>query len=201
MAPMVEATPQEPIALRPGDVLLVVDVQHDFLPGGALGVVDGDRVIGPVNRAIERFAGQPVLLTRDWHPPGHCSFRAQGGPWPTHCVAGSRGAEFSDELKIPPGTGVVSKATQVDRDAYSAFAGTDLDLRLRALNAKRLFIAGLATDYCVVNTVVDAVAAGFEPVVLLDAIAAVDVQPGDGERAIERMRELGARFAVSTDLA
>lgn len=201
MAPMVEATPQEPIALRPGDVLLVVDVQHDFLPGGALGVVEGDRVIGPVNRAIERFAGQPVLLTRDWHPPGHCSFRAQGGPWPTHCVAGSRGAEFSDELKIPPGTGVVSKATQVDRDAYSAFAGTDLDLRLRALNAKRLFIAGLATDYCVVNTVVDAVAAGFEPVVLLDAIAAVDVQPGDGERAIERMRELGARFAVSTDLA
>lgn len=201
MAPMVEATPQELVALRPGDVLLVVDVQHDFLPGGALGVVDGDRVIGPVNRAIERFAGQPVLLTRDWHPPGHCSFRAQGGPWPTHCVAGSRGAEFSDELKIPPGTGVVSKATQVDRDAYSAFAGTDLDLRLRALNAKRLFIAGLATDYCVVNTVVDAVAAGFEPVVLLDAIAAVDVQPGDGERAIERMRELGARFAVSTDLA
>jgi nicotinamidase/pyrazinamidase len=201
MAPMVEAAPHEPIALRPGDVLLVVDVQHDFLPGGALGVVDGDRVIGPVNRAIERFAGRPVLLTRDWHPPGHCSFRAQGGPWPPHCVAGSRGAEFSDELKIPPGTGVVSKATQVDRDAYSAFAGTDLDLRLRALNAKRLFIAGLATDYCVVNTVVDAVAAGFEPVVLLDGIAAVDVRPGDGERAIERMRELGARFAVSTDLA
>lgn len=194
------AETRERVALQPGDVLLVVDVQRDFLPGGALGVADGDRVIGPVNRAIERFAGRPVFLTRDWHPPGHCSFQEQGGPWPPHCVAGSRGAEFSEELKAPPGAQIVSKATRIDRDAYSAFAGTDLEQRLHAVNAKRLFIAGLATDYCVVNTVVDAVAAGFEPVVLRDGIAAVDVQPGDGERAIEHMRELGARFVSSADL-
>lgn len=191
---------RERVALQPGDVLLVVDVQRDFLPGGALGVADGDRVIGPVNRAIERFAGRPVFLTRDWHPPGHCSFVEQGGPWPPHCVAGSRGAEFSEELKSPPDAQIVSKATTVDRDAYSAFAGTDLAARLHAVNAKRLFVAGLATDYCVVNTVVDAVAAGFEPVVLRDGIAAVDVEPGDGDRAIEHMRELGARFVDSTDL-
>lgn len=191
---------RERVALQPGDVLLVVDVQRDFLPGGALGVADGDRVIGPVNRAIERFAGRPVFLTRDWHPPGHCSFVEQGGPWPPHCVAGSRGAEFSEELKSPPGAQIVSKATTADRDAYSAFAGTDLERRLHEVNAKRLFIAGLATDYCVVNTVVDAVAAGFEPVVLRDGIAAVDVEPGDGERAIDHMRELGARFVDSTDL-
>ena len=197
---MAESTPSERVALQPGDVLLVVDVQRDFLPGGALGVAGGDRVIGPVNRAIECFAGRPVFLTRDWHPPGHCSFLEQGGPWPPHCVAGSRGAEFADELKIPPCVQMVSKATRIDADAYSAFAGTDLDRRLRVAHARRLFIAGLATDYCVVNTVVDALAAGFEPVVLLDGIAAVDVQPGDGERAIEHMREIGARFVASTDL-
>lgn len=189
-------------ALRPrtGDALLVVDVQRDFLPGGALGVAHGDRVLAPINRAIVLFAGRPVFLTRDWHPPGHCSFREQGGPWPPHCVAGTPGAQFADELRLPPDVQVVSKATQVERDAYSAFGGTDLERRLRDARVRRVFIGGLATDYCVLHTVIDARAAGFDAVVLHDAIAAVDVQPGDGERAITRMRELGARVVGSDAL-
>ena len=189
-------------ALRPrdGDALLVVDVQRDFLPGGALGVADGDRVLAPINHAIALFAGRPVFLTRDWHPPGHCSFREQGGPWPPHCVAGTRGAEFADELRLPADVQVVSKATQVERDAYSAFGGTDLERRLRDAQVRRVFIGGLATDYCVLHTVADARAAGFDAVVLRDAIAAVDVRPGDGERAITRMRELGARVVGSDAL-
>lgn len=189
-------------ALRPhdGDALLVVDVQRDFLPGGALGVAGGDRVLAPINRALALFTGRPVFSTRDWHPPRHCSFRDQGGPWPPHCVAGSRGAEFAAGLRLPTDARIVSKATTVDLDAYSAFGGTDLERRLRTARVQRLFIAGLATDYCVLQSAADARAAGFEVVVLHDAIAAVDVQPGDGERAITRMRELGARVVGSDAL-
>lgn len=184
------------------DVLLVVDVQRDFLPGGALGVADGTRVVAPLNRCIGLFAqrGSPIFASRDWHPQSHCSFKQQGGSWPPHCIADSVGAQFADELQLPPTARIVSKATSPERDSYSAFGGTDLEQRLRALGARRLFIGGLATDYCVLQTTLDARAAGFEVVVLSDAIAAVEVQPGDGERALARMRQAGATFAESADV-
>jgi nicotinamidase/pyrazinamidase len=182
--------------LGTGDALLLVDVQVDFMPGGALGVRNGDAVIAPLNAAIARFraAGLPVYASRDWHPPDHCSFVAQGGPWPVHCVAESPGAGFAPALALPPDVRLVSKATEVERDAYSAFDGTDLDARLRDDGVRRLFIGGLATDYCVRWTVQDALANGYEVVVLRDAVRPVDVRPGDGARALRAIRQRGARM-------
>jgi nicotinamidase/pyrazinamidase len=188
---------------RCGDALLLVDVQCDFLPGGSLAVRDGDRVLAPINDCIALFGRQrlPVYASRDWHPAVHCSFRDQGGPWPPHCIAGSAGAQFSPDLRLPGDATIVSKATAADRDAYSAFDGTDLAPALRAAGVARLFVAGLATDWCVLRTVVDALGAGFGVVVLRDAVAAVDVQPGDGERALEQMRSLGATLGDAQAVA
>ena len=183
----------------PGDALLVVDVQKDFLPGGALAVAQGDEVVAPLNAAIRAFerAGRPIYASRDWHPANHCSFKARGGPWPPHCVAGTRGAEFADGLALPASAVLVSKAGSPDADAYSAFGGNDLAAQLKRKGVRRVVIGGLTTDYCVVNSVLDARAAGFEVVVLADAIRAVDVQPGDGARALEAMRKAGARLEAA----
>jgi nicotinamidase/pyrazinamidase len=182
--------------IRPqtGDALLIVDVQYDFLPGGSLGIAGGDAVIAPLNAWIARFrsAGLPVLATRDWHPPDHCSFVAQGGGWPVHCVAGTAGARFHPDLALPDNTVVVSKATRRDAEAYSAFAGTDLDAELRRRTVKRIFIGGLATDYCVLNTVQDGLRLGYALLVLVACIRAVNVRPGDGERALAAMFAAGA---------
>ncbi len=181
--------------LRPGtaDALVVVDVQNDFLPAGALGVPGADSVLAPLNRCISAFATLklPVFATRDWHPPGHCSFREQGGPWPPHCVAGTRGAELAPGLNLSPAAVIVSKGTDPHADAYSGFQGTDLAERLRNLHCKRLFVGGLATDYCVLETVKDAVRAGFAVIVLSDAVRAVNVHPDDGSRALKAMASLG----------
>lgn len=181
-------------AIRRGDALLIVDVQYDFLPGGSLGVKGGDAVIAPLNVWIARFqaAQLPIVATRDWHPADHCSFVARGGQWPPHCVVDTPGARFHAELALPKNVALVSKATRRDAEAYSAFAGTDLDERLRQWHVQRLFIGGLATDYCVVNTVADARRLGYTTVVLVDCIRAVDVEPGDGERALAAMRANGA---------
>lgn len=183
----------------PGDALLVVDVQDDFMPGGALGVRQGDAVVGPINRLIDRWsaANLPVFLTRDWHPPDHCSFVAQGGPWPMHCVAGTPGARFAPELHVPPGAALVSKATRQSQEAYSAFHGTGLADELRRRRIDRVFIGGLATDYCVRATAADARAGGIQIAVLTDAVRAVDVQPGDGERAIREMIAGGALMTTT----
>ena len=180
---------------QPGDALLIVDVQNDFLPGGSLAVPRGDSVVPVLNRYLEIFAEQnlPVYATRDWHPPLHCSFRAQGGPWPPHCVAKTSGAAFAAALQLPPAAVIVSKATTVEQDAYSGFQGTGLDRKLRAAGIRRLYIGGLATDYCVLNTVRDALRLGYQVLLLCDAIRAVDVQPGDGLRAEEEMVSLGAQ--------
>jgi nicotinamidase/pyrazinamidase len=176
------------------EALLIVDVQVDFLPGGALPVLHGDAVVPVLNGYIDaaRRKGVPIFASRDWHPERHCSFRGQGGPWPPHCVAGSAGAGFAPGLALPLDAALVSKATRAAPDAYSAFSGTDLARRLREIGVKRLLIGGLATDYCVLNTVRDALAAGFEVKLLTDAIRAVDVHPGDGGRAERDMLAAGA---------
>lgn len=183
---------------RQGDALIVVDVQNDFLPGGALAVPEGDRVIPVLNGYLGCFAaaGLPIFATRDWHPPDHCSFRAQGGPWPPHCMAGSPGAALAATLELPGEASIVSKATMPDKDAYSGFGGTDLAERLRRTEVTRVFVGGLATDYCVLNTVLDAVEQGFAVVLLKDAVRAVDVHPGDGAAAIARMVAAGAVCAT-----
>jgi nicotinamidase/pyrazinamidase len=179
-----------------GDALLVVDVQRDFLPGGALGVPAGDEVIKPINRAVSAFerAGLPIFYSRDWHPVNHVSFKARGGPWPRHCVAGTDGAAFAPTLRMPTSATIISKATTPERDAWSAFAETTLALQLRAAGVRRVYVGGLSTDYSVKATVLDAKREGFDVQVLTDAVRAVDVQPGDGQRALQEMQQSGAQL-------
>jgi len=179
---------------RQGDALLVVDMQNDFMPGGALGVADGDQIISEVNRLIELFNGRglPVVFSRDWHPPDHCSFEEQGGVWPVHCVQNTRGAAFTPGLEMPGEPRVISKATRADHEAYSAFDGTGLNDMLTRLQVTRIFIVGLATDYCVLETVRDARRAGFEIVVPENGVRAVNVHPEDGPLALEEMIKLSA---------
>lgn len=189
-------------AIGVGDALILVDIQNDFLPGGALPVPDGDRVVPVVNGYLERFKQQalPIFATRDWHPENHCSFEPQGGRWPPHCVAGSDGARFASGLELPDNLVVISKAEEQAVDAYSGFQGTELGAQLSELGVGRVFVAGLATDYCVLNTVMDALEEGLEVVLLEDAVRAVDVAPGDGERAIRSMHEGGAVSLRSDEL-
>lgn len=190
------------LRLQDGDALVLVDVQRDFLPGGHLGVPDGDQVIAPLNSAVRLFQNHdlPVVATRDWHPLNHCSFEPQGGPWPQHCVQHTQGADWAPQLQLPDDVIVISKGDTATQEAYSGFQGTDLADRLHHRQVRRLVIGGLATDYCVLQTVLDARAQGFEALVLKDAIRAVNVSPGDDEKALERMRGAGARLTRSQDL-
>lgn len=192
----------EALELGVGDALLIVDVQCDFLHGGSLAVAGGDAILAPANRCLERFGSHqlPVFASRDWHALHHCSFREAGGPWPPHCMAGSAGAAFAAALRLPRDATIVSKGIAPEREAYSAFDGTSLHAQLRARHVLRLVIVGLATDYCVLATVLDARAFGYRVVVVTDAIAAVDVKTGDGQRALDRMREAGAAFTTSDRL-
>lgn len=182
------------VALTKRSALVIVDVQNDFLPGGALAVPNGDRIIEPLNRYIVLFnaLGLPIFATRDWHPANHISFKDRGGPWPPHCVQNTWGAQISEKLNLPKNARVVDKAFSPDRDAYSAFQDTSLALELYRLNVKRLFIGGLATEYCVKSTVLDALDLGFEVLLLMDAIKGIDVNVGDSERAIKEMILKGA---------
>ncbi len=178
---------------RAGDALIVVDVQNDFLPGGTLGVAGADEIIARLNVCIAEFvrAGLPVVATRCWHPPAHCSFQAQGGTWPVHCVQNTPGAAFAAGLALPTEAIIVSKATTADTDAYSGFQDTDLANMLRRLGVRRVFVGGLATDYCVLNTVKDSLQEEFAALLIEDTVRAVNVRQGDGERAIGEMRALG----------
>ena len=191
------------ISPGPNDALIAVDVQRDFLPGGALAVARGDEVVAPLNQAARAFelAGRPIFASRDWHPANHCSFKGRGGPWPPHCVAGTPGAGFPGELALPASAIVVSKATTADADSYSAFGGTDLAAQLRLRGVRRVVVGGLATDYCVRYSVSDALRLHYAVTVLTDAIAAVEATPGDGERALAAMRKNGATFATWKDLS
>jgi len=186
------------IAIQPDDALVVVDVQHDFLPGGALAVAEGDRIFAPIADLAPRFAR--VYATRDWHPIDHESFAQHGGPWPVHCVAESRGAAFDARLPFEHIDVVVNKGTDRATDGYSGFAATTLADDLRAHAVRRVFVCGLATDYCVKATALDARAAGFDAVVIADAAAAVNVQPGDEDRALEELRAAGVAVVQSTDV-
>lgn len=177
-----------------GDALIVADMQNDFLPGGSLAVAGGNEIIPLLNRYLAYFAAHqlPVFATRDWHPPDHCSFQPQGGPWPPHCIAGSAGAAFSASLKLPAGTHIISKATARETEAYSGFRGTRFNELLQSLHVHRIFIGGLATEYCVRNTVNDALRLGYTAFILADAIQAINLQPQDGQHALQEMIHLGA---------
>lgn len=189
------------------DALVIVDIQNDFCPGGALGVPGGDAVVPVLNRYAERFvaAGAPVLASRDWHPAVTTHFKAHGGVWPPHCVQDTPGADFHPDLALPAGTTVVSKGMDPREDAYSCFQAETADgmpfaATLGELGVSRLYVGGLATDYCVKSTVVDGVREGFEMVVLADAVAAVDLVPGDGAKALDEMRAAGAAMIRLGDL-
>ena len=185
-------------------VLVVVDVQNDFCPGGALPVPEGDKVVPMLNEYVKKFrkVGAAVIFTRDWHPHDHSSFKSQGGPWPPHCVQDSKGAEFHKALIIPPGAEVVSKADKRD-EAYSFFQGTDLAEELHQRALTKMFVGGLATDYCVKETVLDGLKHGFEVYHLDDASRGVNVHPNDSELALTEMVRRGAKRitldAVTTD--
>lgn len=184
---------------EPDSALVIVDVQNDFCPGGSLAVAGGDEVVPVMSRYAEAFAaaGRLVIADRDYHPGRTTHFVQFGGAWPPHCVQGTPGAEYHPDLVLPPATVHVVKGMGAEEDAYSVFQGRDGDGRsFEALLAERgvrkLYVGGLATDYCVKHTVLDALKAGYEVVLLTDGVRAVDVQPGDGERAIEEMRSAGA---------
>ena len=184
---------------NPKQALIVVDVQNDFCPGGTLAVPHGDEVIEPLNRQIDKFLerGAPVYKSRDWHPPTTKHFAEYGGTWPVHCVQNTKGAEFHPALKDDPRINVISKGLG-DKDCYSAFDETDLASKLRQEGVEEVVVGGLATDYCVKNTVLDALKHGFKVKALENAMRAVEVYPGDGDRAIDEMRAAGAEI-VSTD--
>jgi nicotinamidase/pyrazinamidase len=184
----------EKIELGIGDALLVIDIQNDFLPGGRLAVTEGDQVIPVMNNYIDCFIQWqlPVFATRDWHPKNHGSFIKQGGPWPEHCIAGSTGAEFARGLHLPATVPVFSTGIEVENDGYSGFENPDLNKQLQRFGVSRLFIGGLATDYCVLKTVCDALDLNYQVLLLTDAIRAVNVHRQDGEQAINKMILKGA---------
>lgn len=179
----------------PHGALLLVDVQNDFCPGGALPVPGGDDVVAPLNEAMAEAQrdGAVIIASRDWHPVSHCSFAPQGGPWPDHCVQDTRGAAFHPALALPEDAVIVSKGCAFDRDAYSAFDGTGLAGFLASRGVRRVIIGGLALDVCVRATALDACRAGLETVVLESATRAVD--PAATGRVLDELREAGARIA------
>jgi len=185
------------------NALIVVDVQNDFCPGGALPVTEGDQVVSPLNRYIAKFeqAGSPIFATRDWHPVKTSHFNTSGGPWPPHCIQGSPGAEFHPALKLPSETVIVSAGMGPDEDGYSGFLGRDangnklVDL-LRQRGVQRIFVGGLATDYCVKHTVLDGLKEDFKVVLLTDSVRGVNLQPDDSARAIKEMLNAGDEMAA-----
>jgi nicotinamidase/pyrazinamidase len=185
------------------DALIVVDVQRDFCPGGALPVRNGDKVVPPLNKYMKMFqkATAKIFATRDWHPRNHISFKAYGGIWPPHCIQQSTGAEFHPDLQLPQQTQVISKATDPLRESYSGFDGTELKTELEKEGVKRVFVGGLATDYCVKNTVLDALKLGFKAVLLTDATRGINQKPKDSEEAIAEMVRQGAKRASLSEIS
>jgi nicotinamidase/pyrazinamidase len=179
--------------LRRTDALIIVDVQNDFCPGGALPIEEGDRVVPVLNRWIEVAgeSGARIVASRDWHPADHISFRERGGPWPAHCVQNTRGAELRSDLTLPENVLLLSKGTTPDRDDYSDFEMTGLADELKKNGVRRVWVGGLAQDVCVRATVLDALKEGFEVHLIKDATRPVNAVPGAGPRALEEMRAAG----------
>jgi len=192
----------ELILVNKKDVLMIVDVQRDFCPDGALPVPECDQVVPVLNEYMERFrrAGAQIYATRDWHPSNHISFKAYGGMWPPHCIQGSEGAKFHLNLMLPEEVKIISKATVPSKESYSGFDGTKLKEELKKKGIKRVFAGGLATDYCVKNTVLDALELGFQTILLVDAIRGVNVKHDDSKKAIEETIKKCAKKATLSDV-
>jgi nicotinamidase/pyrazinamidase len=175
--------------------LLIIDFENDFTAGGALAVPDGDAIAGRLNELIDSGDFDLVVATRDWHPPDHASFKEQGGPWPPHCVQGTHGAELNAALPRERIDVVVDAGYEPDLEGYSGFEETNLAQTLRDRDVDEVTVVGLATDYCVKETAADALREGFRVAIDRAAIRGIDVEPGDSERALEELREAGARVS------
>jgi nicotinamidase/pyrazinamidase len=178
--------------------LLIIDFQNDFCPGGALAVEEGDEIAGPIKRLAPAF--DHVFATRDWHPPDHSSFETEGGPWPVHCVQGTPGAELHHSISDLEIEAIADVGRERDDQGYSGFEHSQLADWLRDRGVDEVAVCGLATDYCVRASAIDACRLGFAVTVVTDAIRPVEVNPGDGERALEEMQEAGAGLAGSEEL-
>jgi nicotinamidase/pyrazinamidase len=186
--------------MRLKKALLIVDVQNDFCPGGALAVPEGDKIVPALNKYIKIFSKNklPIFASRDWHPKKTKHFKDFGGLWPKHCIQDTRGARFHDRLKLPEGTIILSKGMDPEEDSYSVFQAVDqkgnefLNL-LKKLNITELYVGGLATDYCVKSSVLDALKLGFKVKLLVDAIKGVNLRPEDSQKAMEQMLKHGAQ--------
>lgn len=191
------------VKITKSDSLIIVDMQNDFMPWGVLPVPEADKIVPVLNKYIDKFSlsGNPVFFTRDWHPENHISFKGYGGVWPAHCIQETKGAEFNENLKIPKDNKfIISKGTSKDFDAYSGFQGTVLDSLLKERGTKRIFVGGVATDYCVKNTVLGGLNLGYQVFLLEDGIKAVNLKEKDGELAIEEMLNNGAILINFEDL-
>lgn len=188
--------------IQPTDALIIGDVQVDFCPGGALPVSGGDHIVPVINRLQPLF--EHKYFIRDWHPANHMSFSANphfvDRSWPPHCVANTPGARFHPDLEVPPDATIVSKGTDPEKEAYSAFSGTHLNERLRTRGIRRLFLTGLATDYCVKNTALDARLEGFDVMLIEDATRGIDIPHGTIEAALDTMKDAGVVVIQSGDL-
>lgn len=191
------------VRIDENDALIIVDVQRDFCLGGVLSVPDGDQVVPVLNRyiAVFRKAQAKIFATRDWHPPNHISFKPYGGVWPPHCIQGDKGAEFHPDLRLPEEARIISKATDPSKESYSGFDGTELEEELKKKGIKRVFVGGLATDYCVKNTVLDALRLNFETILLVDATRGINQEPEDSEEAIREMIEKGAKTTSLSEIS
>ena len=190
------------IKIEENDALIIVDMQKCFCLGGALPVNDGDQIVPVLNEYIVKFrrARAQIFATRDWHPPNHRSFKNYGGRWPPHCIQNTRGADFHPNLKLPVDTTVISTGESPFVEGYSGFDHTDIAHRLKANKIKRVFVGGLATDYCVKYTVLDALEKGFETILLVDAMKGINEKPDDAKKAIDKMLRNGAKTITLNEL-
>lgn len=184
--------------IKVSDALVIVDLQNDFCPGGALAVPEGDEIIQPINSIAPLFS--IVVATQDWHPPDHCSFNTRGGPWPPHCIQNTVGSKLHPLVDKKRINLRIHKAQHRDHDAYSGFQETSLEEELKNRGVKRLFITGLATDYCVKQTTLDALKRGFAAIVLTDLVRAVNLHPNDGKKALDKIEWAGALLLASSML-